>query len=180
MDAIFFDLDGTLSDPFEGLARSLRFAFEQLGLGAVGDDELRAMIGPPIQVSMRERFEDPALADEVVRLFRVRFADVGLFETTVYPGIPELLERLSGGPQLFVCTSKPFVYAVRVLQRLGFGETFAAVYGSELDGTRADKRELLAYALAEQSGLARDATEELAGADHRFDFPHEVADIIAR
>jgi phosphoglycolate phosphatase len=167
MDAIFFDLDGTLSD-------------------------------------------DRALADEVVRLFRVRFGDVGLFETEVYPGIPELLDRLTGRLHLFACTTKPFVDAVRVLQRLGFGETFDAVYGSELDGTRADKRDLLAHALAEQRNLARASTvllgdraldvaaahangvvpwaagwgygsdDELAGADHCFAFPREVADFIDR
>lgn len=210
MRAIFFDLDGTLSDPFEGIGRSVRFAFESLGIAAPTDDEIRALVGPPMHVSMRERFGEGALAEEVLRLFRVRFGDVGLFETVVYPGISDLLRELRGRVPLFVCTTKPFVYAVRVLERLGFEATFDAVYGSELDGTRADKRELLAYALAEQglapspsiallgdraldvaaarangiaawaAGWGYGSREELASADHWFACPAEVTAVIGR
>jgi phosphoglycolate phosphatase len=210
MDAIFFDLDGTLSDPFEGIARSLRFAFEALGLEVPPEAEIRALIGPPLQISMRARFADQTLSDEIVRLFRLRYADVGLLENVVYPGVRELLAALADQVQMFVCTTKPHVYAVRVLERCGFGETFAAVYGSELDGTNGDKRVLLAHALAEQriaatshvallgdraldvsaaraNGVAAWAAawgygseEELRGADHVFAAPHEVAALIAR
>ena len=210
MDAIFFDLDGTLSDPFEGFARSLRFAYEELGYDAPADAEIRTLIGPPLHVSMRARFADRAVADELVRLFRVRYADTGLFENVVYPGVRELLDALAGRLQLFVCTTKPHVYALPILQRFGLGDMFDAVYGSELDGTNADKRILLARALAEQhlAGGARIALlgdrgldliaartnavgawgagwgygtrEELAGADHVFTAPHEIAAFIAR
>ncbi len=210
MDAIFFDLDGTLSDPFVGIARSLRYAFDRLGLAAPAPAEIRTLIGPPLQVSMRARFADRTQADEIVRLFRVRYADAGLFETVVYPGIPELLAELAGRVTLFVCTTKPHVYAVRVLERLGFGETFSAVYGSELDGTHGDKRVLLAHALAEQglaagprvallgdreldlnaartnaivawgAGWGYGSAQELAGADHVFAAPSDVAALIVR
>jgi phosphoglycolate phosphatase len=210
MDALFFDLDGTLSDPFEGFARSLRFAFEELGLDMPPDAELRTLIGPPLHVSMRARFADPAQADEVIRLFRVRYADTGLFENVVYPGVRELLDALAGRLPLFVCTTKPRVYALQILQHFGLGATFAAVYGSELDGTYADKRILLARALAEQrlapasrvallgdreldliaartnavaawgAGWGYGTAQELAGADHVFAAPHEVAAFIAR
>ena len=210
MDAIFFDLDGTLSDPFEGFARSLRFAFEELGFDAPPDAEIRTLIGPPLHLSIRARFADRALADEMVRLFRVRYADAGLFENVVYPGVRELLDALAGRMPLFVCTTKPRVYALPILQHFGIGEAFAGVYGSELDGTNADKRILLARALAEQ-GLAPGARvallgdreldliaaranavdawgagwgygtlDELAGADHVFTAPLEVAAFIAR
>jgi phosphoglycolate phosphatase len=210
MDAIFFDLDGTLSDPFEGFARSLRFAYEELGYDVPSDAEIRTLIGPALHVSIRARFADQAVADEMVRLFRVRYADVGLFEAAVYPGVRELLDALGGGVQLFVCTTKPRVYALPILKRFGLGEAFAGVYGSELDGTHADKRVLLAHALAEQRlapgprvallgdrGLDLDAArtnavvawaagwgygtpQELAGADHVFAAPLEVAAFIAR
>jgi phosphoglycolate phosphatase len=210
MHALFFDLDGTLSDPFEGIARSLRFAFDELGYETPPDAEIRTLIGPPLQVAMRARFADRAQADEIVRLFRVRFADVGLFETVVYPGVRELLAALAGRMPLFVCTTKPHVYAVRVLERLGLAAPFAAVYGSELDGTFADKRDLLAHALAEQrltaspriallgdrgldvsaahanavaawgAGWGYGTPHELAGADHVFTAPADVAAFIAR
>ncbi len=210
MDAIFFDLDGTLSDPFEGFARSLRFAYEELGYDAPADAEIRTLIGPPLHVSMRARFADRAVADEMVRLFRVRYADTGLFENVVYPGVRELLDALAGRLRMFVCTTKPHIYALPILQRFGLAEMFDAVYGSELDGTNADKRILLARALTEQrlAGGARIAllgdreldliaartnavgawgagwgygtSEELAGADHVFNAPHEIAAFIAR
>jgi len=153
MDAIFFDLDGTLTDPLEGIARSMVFALEGLGLPVPDAAEMRSFIGPPIQVSMLARFGDPALVDEIVRRFRVRFGDVGMYENVVYPGVPEMLAELGDAAPLFVCTSKPHVYAVPVLRRFGLYDAFARVYGSELDGTRADKRELLAHALARE-GLA--------------------------
>jgi phosphoglycolate phosphatase len=210
MDALFFDLDGTLSDPFEGFARSLRFAFEELGFDPPPDAEIRSLIGPPLHVSMRARFVDQALADEMVRVFRVRYADTGLFENVVYPGVRKLLDALAGRLPLFVCTTKPRAYALPILEHFGLGETFAGVYGSELDGTNADKRVLLAHALAEQrlvpgpriallgdrefdliaartnavaawgAAWGYGTAQELAGADHVFAAPHEVAAFIAR
>jgi phosphoglycolate phosphatase len=210
MDAIFFDLDGTLTDPLVGVARSIAFALESLGLPVPDDAEMRAFIGPPIQVSMRARFADEALVEEIVRLFRVRFGDVGMYENVVYPGVPEMLAELKGTAPLFVCTSKPHVYARPILRRFGLDGAFARVYGSELDGMRADKRELLAHALAQEAfgpgarvallgdrdldvraarangALAWGAAwgygtpGELAGADHVFEAPHEVPLLIAR
>jgi len=198
MDALFFDLDGTLSDPFEGFARSLRFAFEELSFDPPPDAEIRTLIGPPLHVSMRARFADSAQADEVIRLFRVRYADTGLFENVVYPGVRELLDALAGRLPLFVCTTKPRAYALPILEHFGLGETFA------------DKRVLLARALAEQrlvpgpriallgdreldliaartnavaawgAAWGYGTAQELAGADHVFAAPHEVAAFIAR
>jgi phosphoglycolate phosphatase len=163
MRAIFFDLDGTLIDPFEGIARCFAFAFEGLGLDVPGEDELRAMIGPPLQVSLRLRFgDDHALIGEIVRRFRVRFGDTGMFENVVYPGVGEMLAALGSAGALFVCTSKPHAYAVPILRRLGLDGAFAEVYGSELDGTRIHKTDLLAHALAAQ-GMAAGADVALLG-----------------
>ncbi len=156
MQAIFFDLDGTLTDPYEGVARSLAFAFDALGLPPLGEDDVRAMIGPPLQVALRERFADAALVDATVQRFRERYGTIGMFENVVYDGVPEMLAALRGRARLFVCTSKPQVYAQAILERFGIAGTFSAVYGSGLDGTRIDKRELLAHALA---------SEGLVGAD---------------
>ena len=91
MQAIFFDLDGTLSDPYEGLARSLSFAFGELGLPQLREDEVRAMIGPPLQIALRERFSDAALVDAAVQRFRERYGTIGLYENVVYDGVPEML-----------------------------------------------------------------------------------------
>ena len=163
MRAIFFDLDGTLTDPFEGVARSLAVAFEGLGLDVPGEGELRAMIGPPLQVSLGLRFgDDHALIGEIVRRFRVRYGDTGLCENVVYPGVPEMLAALGRVATLFVCTSKPHAYAVPILGRLGLDSAFARVYGSELDGIGIHKPELLARALAAE-GLVRGVDVALLG-----------------
>ena len=163
MRAIFFDLDGTLSDPFEGVARSIAFAFDGLGLDVPGEDELRALIGPPLQVSLRLRFgDDPALIGEIVRRFRLRYGHTGMFENVVYPGVREMLAALGNAATLYVCTSKPKAYAVPILRRFGLEGAFANVYGSELDGTGIHKPERLAHALAAE-GLAGGAEIALLG-----------------
>ena len=163
MAAIFFDLDGTLTDPFEGVARSMAFAFEGLGLDVPDGDELRAMIGPPLQVSLSRRFGgDRALAGEIVRRFRVRYGDTGMFENVVYPGVREMLAALGRAATLFVCTSKPHAYAGPILRRFGLDGAFARVYGSELDGARIHKPELLAHALAAE-GITGGADVALLG-----------------
>jgi phosphoglycolate phosphatase len=156
MHAIFFDLDGTLTDPYEGLARSLAFAFGELGLPMLREDEVRAMIGPPLQIALGERFADAALVDAAVQRFRERYGTIGMYENVVYDGVPEMLAALRGRARLFVCTSKPRVYAQAILERFGFADTFEAVYGSELDGSRIDKRELLAHALAAEGLVGSD------------------------
>jgi phosphoglycolate phosphatase len=162
VEAIFFDLDGTLSDPYEGVARSVAFAFESLALTVPPDDELRSFIGPPLQVWLGARFGDAALVAEIVRRFRLRYAEVGLFENTLYPGVPEMLSALASSARLFVCTSKPAAYAVPIVQRFGIEAAFTRVYGSELDGTRIDKRALLAHAL-ECEGIVASARVALLG-----------------
>ncbi|MEA2786193.1 MAG: phosphoglycolate phosphatase [Candidatus Eremiobacteraeota bacterium] len=179
MRAIFFDLDGTLSDPFEGFARSIDFAFDGLGLDVPGEDELRALIGPPLQVSLRLRFgDDPALIDEIVRRFRLRYGDTGMFENVVYPGVREMLAVLGRAATLFVCTSKPQVYAVPILRRFGLHSAFANVYGSELDGTGTHKPQLLAHALAAE-GLAGGGAEIALLGDRELDVAAARANGIA-
>ena len=208
MEAVFFDLDGTLTDPYEGVARSLTFAYDGLGLPAPDATEMRTLIGPPLQLAMRARF-DEAVADEIVRRFRLRYGAAGMFENVVYPGVVEMLAIAGRAARLFVCTSKPRVYALPILRRCGLESAFERIYGSELDGTRIDKRELLAHALAAEGivpgaavahlgdraldvsaarGNALGAwgaawgygsAEELAQADHVFNAPHEVAPLIA-
>jgi phosphoglycolate phosphatase len=89
------------------------------------------------------------LAHRAVELYRERFRDVGLFENEAYAGIEETLAKVAvGGRRLFVATSKPKVYADRIIEHFGLGGLFEHVFGSELDGTRTDKADLLAYALS--------------------------------
>ena len=149
--AIFFDLDGTLTDPKPGITGSIRHALMQMGKAAPAPEELHWCIGPPLRQSF-VRLVGEADADRALSLYRERFSDVGLYENAPYPGVPELLKALSG-KRVFLATSKPSVYAKRILAHFEIAGFFEQVFGSELDGRLTDKSELLAHALAE-TGIA--------------------------
>ncbi len=151
MDAIFFDLDGTLTDPKPGITRSIRYALQKLDHPAIpSEDELTWCIGPPLRASFVRLLGAETSADHAVSLYRERFSDVGLFENAIYDGIDDVLTALgNSGHRLFVATSKPHVFADRIIDHFGLRHHFERVFGSELDGTRVDKGDLLEYALNE-------------------------------
>lgn len=147
---VFLDLDGTLTDPKPGITRSIRYALSELGLDAPPEDDLTWCIGPPLLGSFESLTGDPALAKRALALYRERFGETGLFENRVYDGVPDMLSRLRGaGCRLWLATSKPHVYATRITAHFGLDDWLDGQFGSELDGTRADKTPLLAHALAE-------------------------------
>ena len=148
MTTLFFDLDGTLTDPKPGITRSIQYALRRLDRAVPSEDELTWCIGPPLRASLQKLLGGDDLADRALALYRERFADVGLYENQIYPGIAPILATLAAsGRRLFVATSKPHIYAVRIIAHFGLADCFERVFGSELDGTRADKTELLRYAL---------------------------------
>lgn len=154
--AILFDLDGTLTDPREGITRSIAYALERMGVQPPALDHLTFAIGPPLRRSLAQLIGDeaPARVERALAFYRERFADVGLFENAPYEGIAEVLGALgAGGATLYVATSKPRVYAERIVRHFGLDAFFQAVHGCELDGTREDKRDLLAHLLPHH-GLA--------------------------
>ncbi len=154
--ALFFDLDGTLTDPKPGITGCIQFALDRLGKPVPSQDELEWCIGPPLQENFA-RLVGEDLAARGVELYRERFGDVGLFENEVYDGIPEALATLGADARLFVASSKPKVYVDRILDHFELTPCFEAIFGSELDGTRTDKRELLPWALGEARVSAADA-----------------------
>ncbi|GLR84758.1 HAD family hydrolase [Bradyrhizobium iriomotense] len=148
MATIYFDLDGTLTDPKPGITRSIQYALERLGQHVPSEDELTWCIGPPLLASLKKLTGTDELANRALLLYRERFSDVGLFENEAYGGIEETLSTLSAtGARMFVATSKPAVYARRIVDHFGLRRYFEQVFGSELDGTRVDKGDLLSYAL---------------------------------
>ncbi|NKB57548.1 MAG: HAD hydrolase-like protein [Alphaproteobacteria bacterium] len=154
MSTIFFDLDGTLTDPKEGIARCIQYALETLGAPAPDTDDLLWCIGPPLKASLARLLDgDEDAAGQALALYRERFTETGLYENAVYDGISDVLSALQAdGHSLFVATSKPHVYAERIVSHFELDGFFETVFGSELDGTRADKSELLAYA-SERIGI---------------------------
>ncbi len=152
MNTILFDLDGTLTDPREGITRSIAYALERMGCAPPELDELVFAIGPPLRESLARLLgsEERAAVERALAFYRERFADVGLFENRPYAGIAQTLAALeASGAALFVATSKPLVYARRIVEHFGLHVHFVAVHGCELDGTREDKRDLLAHLLAQ-------------------------------
>jgi phosphoglycolate phosphatase len=148
MATIYFDLDGTLTNPKPGITRSIQYALRTLGQAVPSEDELTWCIGPPLHTSLKKLTGTDELAGRALLLYRERFGDVGLFENETYEGIEATLSALSAtGRRMFVATSKPAVYAERIIDHFGLRRYFERVFGSELDGTRTDKGELLRYAL---------------------------------
>jgi phosphoglycolate phosphatase len=149
MDAIYFDLDGTLTDPKPGITRSIQYALQRLDHPTMPtEDELTWCIGPPLRASFVRLLGAETSADLAVSYYRERFSDIGLYENGVYDGIGDVLTSLcTSGHRLFVATSKPHVFAERIIDHFGLRDHFERVFGSELDGTRVDKSHLLEYAL---------------------------------
>jgi phosphoglycolate phosphatase len=149
MDAIYFDLDGTLTDPKIGITRSIQYALGKLDHHTIPTaDELTWCIGPPLRASFAKLLGSDNSADLALSFYRERFSDIGLYENGVYAGVADVLTALGkSGHRLFVATSKPAVFAERIVDHFGLRHHFERVFGSELDGTRVDKTHLLEYAL---------------------------------
>lgn len=147
---VLFDLDGTLVDSAPGIWASVRAATAELGLPRPTPDQLRAMVGPPLQDGFAAQFG--LRGDEVdraVAAYRAHYAAGAIFEVTVYAGIPQLLAELAdGGATLAVATSKPEPSAVRVLEHTGLLAAFTTVHGATFDGTVRHKDQVVAAALA--------------------------------
>jgi phosphoglycolate phosphatase len=152
IDTVFFDLDGTLSDPKIGITTSIQYALAKFDIRVPTQDELTWCIGPPLHASFKALLgSSDADADRAVAFYRERFGDVGLFENTLYAGIEDVLTAVAPARRLFVATSKPHVFADRIIDHFGLRRHFERVFGSELDGTRVHKTDLLRYALDETS-----------------------------
>ena len=146
---LLFDLDGTLTDPMVGITSSVQYALEKFGVRVRYLKELIPFIGPPLAESFQKFYgfskED---AERAIQYYREYYAPKGIFENEVYEGIPEMLAHLTeAGFTLLVATSKPTVFARKVLKHFGIEDYFSFVGGSELDGSRTKKAEVISYIL---------------------------------
>ncbi len=170
--AILFDLDGTLTDSREGITRCVQYALHAMGIEEPDLKKLEAFVGPPLDRSFMENYQmDQETAWKAVEKFRERFATVGIYENRVYPGVPEMLRALKeAGRTVAVASSKPQVFIKEVLRYFALQEYFDVVVGSELDGTRTDKEEVIAEALR-QLGIGDKIrrSEGVMVGDRKFD-----------
>lgn len=146
---VLFDLDGTLTDSADGITKCVRYALEQMGMNAPDPSELNCFVGPPLhEMFMKYAKMDEAMADQAVELYRERYTQVGMYENHLYPYITKLLALFKkNGITMGVASSKPEVYVKQILKHFGIDHYFKVVVGSELDGTRVKKKEVLEEAI---------------------------------
>lgn len=145
---VLFDLDGTLTDPKIGMTKSIAYALQYLDINVENLDTLCKFIGPPLQESFEKYYH---LKEEQIPIaiekYREYFSKKGIFENEVYRGIDTLLKSLrKKGKTLILATSKPEVFALKILEHFQLRCYFDFVAGSELDGTRSQKGEVIQYA----------------------------------
>lgn len=149
--SVFFDLDGTLTDPREGIVRSISHALTSMGHPSPSDKSLAQFIGPPLARTFENLLgtTDHALIRGAIDVYRARFATVGIFENRVYSEIPAALAALrSLGFTLYIVTSKPATYAERISSHFGLDGYFAGIHGPRLDEVDGTKTVLVGRALA--------------------------------
>ena len=162
-----FDLDGTLTDPGDGFVRCVTHALSRLNCLRYSPSEIRKHVGPPLEETFGKLLDgDEAKVQAAVALYRERYGSEGYLENAVYPGIERTLEELGNrGIALFVATSKPSIFAKRILEHFRLTHLFRGIYGSEFDGTRSNKADLIDHVLTTEC-LARAPTVMIGDRAH--------------
>ncbi|UCB43775.1 MAG: HAD hydrolase-like protein [Dehalococcoidales bacterium] len=170
---VFFDLDGTLTDPKEGITRCIQYSLKQLGRPYPSDLKPTDFIGPPLRSTFAKLLcsDEKPLIEKAMSLYRERFSEVGIFENMVYPGIDEVLSALhEKSLRLYVVTTKPTVYAERIIKHFSLAQWFSDIFGTELDGRFDNKAELVEFILRnlklvpEETAMVGDKKEDIIAA----------------
>lgn len=174
-DYILFDLDGTLTDPKVGITSSVQYALRALGIEEPSLDALEPFIGPPLADSFREFYGlDEEQIQTAIAKYRERFDSQGIYENEIYPGIAAMLARLKAdGKKLAIASSKPTAFVERILDYFAIRAYFDVIIGSNMDGTRSKKEEVVAEALRQlvppgMTPAGKKAAVAMVG-DRRFD-----------
>jgi phosphoglycolate phosphatase len=165
--SFLFDLDGTLTDPKEGITKSVHFALEKLGVVNIDTNSLVKFIGPPLKESFIKYFSfSEENAERAIDIYREYFSVKGLFENEIYPGVDSILKKLNErGLTIVIATSKPTIYAKKICDHFGILQYFTAIEGSEMDGRRSGKRELIEYIMMKYT-INRDETLMIGDREH--------------
>lgn len=168
-DVILFDLDGTLTDSSPGIINSIVYALKKYNITVEDKASLRKFLGPPLHESFKEFYgfnEEKSM--EAVSFYREYFSTKGLFENDVYNGIPSMLKQLSDeGKRLILATSKPQEFTNKIMEHFDLAKYFEFIAGSNMDGTRSKKAEVIEYAL-QQCGVADKSKAVMVG-DRKHD-----------
>ena len=152
-NTILFDLDGTLTDPKVGLTKSIQHALKSFDINVENPDDLVKFIGPAIRPAFKQFYGfDDAGAEKAVEKFRERFLTKGIYENVMYDGVDIMLQKLKdAGKTLIIATSKPTIQAKTVLSYFNLDKYFTYVSGSEMNGDRSEKNEVMQYAIEQNN-----------------------------
>lgn len=153
-EMVMFDLDGTLTDPKIGITKSVQYALSKFNILEDNLDNLDPFIGPPLLESFQRYYSfEESKARQAIEFYRKYFVKFGVYENVIYAGIPELLMQLYSRKELIVATSKPTLFAERILKHFEIHKYFTLIVGSNLDGTRSLKAEIIKYTLSERQDV---------------------------
>ncbi len=166
---LLFDLDGTLTDPGEGITNCVRYALEKFGVHPRDREELYPYIGPPLTASFQEFHHLSAeQAEEALGYYRERFSTIGMFENRPYDGIDSFLQRLcEEGYHLMIATSKPEEFTIQILEHFNLARFFEFVCGNTLEETRPTKESVIRCVMEHFPTICRENT--LMIGDRKYD-----------
>ncbi|MDD2957238.1 MAG: HAD family hydrolase [Lachnospiraceae bacterium] len=168
---ILFDLDGTLTNPKEGITKCVQYALADQGIEEPNLDKLTPFIGPPLLDSFQEYYHmNLEQCRKALGKYRERFATVGIFENSVLPGVPEMLQQLrKKGKTLAVASSKPEEFVIRILEKFEILSYFDEVAGASMDGKRTAKADVIREALRRMEISEEEKKQVIMVGDRRHD-----------
>ena len=167
-DTILFDLDGTLTDPGEGITKSVEYALKKFNIVTRDRRELYKFIGPPLKDSfMKYHGFSEEKAEQAIVYYREYFRDIGIFENEVYEGVEDMLRTLhADGKRLVLATSKPEEFAIRILEHFSLKKYFAVTAGASMDSSRSKKGDVIAYAISLCEDFNKGSTVMIGDREH--------------
>ena len=167
-DTVLFDLDGTLTDPGEGITKSVEYALKKFDIITQDRRELYKFIGPPLKDSFMKYYGfSEEKAEQAIAYYREYFRDIGIFENEVYEGVEDMLRSLhADGKRLVLATSKPEEFAIRILDHFGLKKYFAVTAGASMDSSRSKKGDVIAYAISLCENFNKDTAVMIGDREH--------------
>ena len=167
-DTVLFDLDGTLTDPGEGITKSVGYALKKFDIITQDRRELYKFIGPPLKDSFMKYYGfSEEKAEQAIAYYREYFRDIGIFENEVYEGVENMLRSLhDDGKRLVLATSKPEEFAIRILDHFGLKKYFAVTAGASMDSSRSKKGDVIAYAISLCENFNKDTAVMIGDREH--------------